>query len=222
MKRLCVLICSLMLVFGMAGFGQASTTTAIVDLDPDITVPFQGNPYFVGFEFRTESEILVTHLGAFHLFGDDEDPSSSTQIGIYNKSNGLLVVSGDLSTINDDEDYFDFVELDVPVSLDANTSYFIVSDINDNFFTYDWNSDWYVANINFQGSVYMDGMDILEDDYKNPTVGGAVYPIQDPPYDAYFGPNFKFTAVPVPSAVWLLGSGLFGLIGLRKRYQKKS
>ncbi len=28
------------------------------------------------------------------------------------------------------------------------------------------------------------------------------------------------TPVPIPAAVWLLGSGLIGLVGLRKRFKK--
>jgi hypothetical protein len=32
--------------------------------------------------------------------------------------------------------------------------------------------------------------------------------------------NLSSTAVPIPGAVWLLGSGLIGLVGLRRRYKK--
>ena len=32
-----------------------------------------------------------------------------------------------------------------------------------------------------------------------------------------FGANFDFTAVPVPAAVWLFGSGLLGLVGVARR-----
>jgi len=33
--------------------------------------------------------------------------------------------------------------------------------------------------------------------------------------------EFEGTMVPVPGAVWLLGSGLMGLVGIRRRYVKK-
>jgi len=38
-----------------------------------------------------------------------------------------------------------------------------------------------------------------------------------PEGDSTFSGNFTITAVPVPAALWLLGSGLLGLIGIRRR-----
>jgi hypothetical protein len=35
--------------------------------------------------------------------------------------------------------------------------------------------------------------------------------------DVYFDPDYSISNVPVPSAVWLFGSGLFGLIGVARR-----
>ena len=35
-----------------------------------------------------------------------------------------------------------------------------------------------------------------------------------------FSANFDFTAVPVPAAVWLFGSGLVGLVGVARRRRK--
>ncbi len=32
--------------------------------------------------------------------------------------------------------------------------------------------------------------------------------------------NFEGTAVPIPSAIWLLGSGLFGLVGIKRKFKK--
>ncbi len=44
--------------------------------------------------------------------------------------------------------------------------------------------------------------------------------------EALFGPNaalatsYIFHAVPIPSAIWLLGSGLIGLVGFRRKFRK--
>ena len=40
------------------------------------------------------------------------------------------------------------------------------------------------------------------------------------PSQAFFDANVLTAAVPVPGAVWLLGTGLLGLLGLRSRKQK--
>lgn len=39
-------------------------------------------------------------------------------------------------------------------------------------------------------------------------------------YDVVLAEGYSFHVVPIPGAVWLLGSGLFGLIGLRTRTKK--
>ena len=46
--------------------------------------------------------------------------------------------------------------------------------------------------------------------------GAHIQSISDSEYSAWIGPG---TEVPVPPAVWLLGSGLIGLIGLRRKFK---
>jgi hypothetical protein len=45
------------------------------------------------------------------------------------------------------------------------------------------------------------------------------YGMVDGPFPG-FSANFDFTAVPVPAAVWLFGSGLVGLVGVARRRRK--
>ena len=45
------------------------------------------------------------------------------------------------------------------------------------------------------------------------------YGMIDGPFPG-FNANFDFTAVPVPAAVWLFGSGLVGLVGVARRRRK--
>lgn len=46
------------------------------------------------------------------------------------------------------------------------------------------------------------------------------YIIDNPHYDNVGGISLDVNAVPSPGAVWLLGSGLVGLVGLRKKLRK--
>ena len=55
----------------------------------------------------------------------------------------------------------------------------------------------------------------IVDSVLTSTLGNAI--------DLYIAPNSGFVSVnhaPVPAAAWLLGSGLIGLIGIRRRFQK--
>ena len=36
----------------------------------------------------------------------------------------------------------------------------------------------------------------------------------------YFDMDFKTTPVPIPAAIWLLGSSLVGLAGIRRKFKK--
>lgn len=71
----------------------------------------------------------------------------------------------------------------------------------------------YAANILFEaqfGSTWMpvrDGYNLFETDPAIPT-------------GTTFNGGFYYTPVPVPAAVWLFGSGLVGLIGLRRKFGK--
>lgn len=39
-------------------------------------------------------------------------------------------------------------------------------------------------------------------------------------YSASTGAEVRYTATPIPAAIWLLGSGLLGLLGIRRRFKK--
>ena len=60
--------------------------------------------------------------------------------------------------------------------------------------------------------------------YSNPveqgdTVSFSVYTDNTTDQVSFFGVSYYPTPVPIPSAVWLLGSGLIGLIGFRRKFK---
>ena len=141
----------------------------------------------------------VYKLGVFDWGGNgliDSHP-----VAIFNADKSLLVsatVSAGTSATLDQG--FRWVSLSSPVTLSANTQYAIAAyypGTNDHMGS--------TATINpaftITGSGYVDGL---------PTVG---YP--ETPYIPLYGANM---ATPIPAAVWLLGTGLVGLFGIRRRF----
>jgi len=68
------------------------------------------------------------------------------------------------------------------------------------------------AYVGWIGATFVDNIDLWVDDFLGTPVGG--FQILDQRWlwaDA--------TVVPIPAAVWLLGGGLIGLLGLRRRFK---
>ena len=95
----------------------------------------------------------------------------------------------------------------------------------------DWVTAGYAPNISGYTLDYFDvdndayGATIDLYFYSNPVAVGetatfSVYNV-NPDHIGFFGISFYPTPVPVPGAVWLLGSGLLGIAGLRKRFRTR-
>lgn len=90
------------------------------------------------------------------------------------------------------------------------------SDQNDNALAYDENLEYYPSNIHFTYD-YRVSIHVV---YENsPNAGGIVFPVygHETESDVSIGIlAFDAIPVPIPGAAWLLGSGMLGMIGLRK------
>lgn len=178
--------------FGLTGGGVHSTS--------DITL---------GYNFTVNSNsINITNLGFWDMNNDGF--VSSHQIGIWDTSGHLLtsttLATGSGATLLNG---FRYASLSTALLLNANTTYVIGGNIG---------SDGYVQNssVTNLGTAVSFGISRL-----NNSATGFLFPNTGFPADtgAYFGPNFQYTvsAVPVPAAVWLFGTGLVGLTGLARK-----
>ena len=67
-------------------------------------------------------------------------------------------------------------------------------------------NEWYVVDVTNDGGVWAASWGVMDvDDGDNPP---------------YLGAWVTTSSVPIPAAVWILGSGLIGFVGIRRRLNK--
>jgi len=209
MRKVMVLLCMMCFVFGVADVVRAQLPAS----EPAISIgevheprPITiGDEWMIGFQFSPTSNMIVTDLGFFSPDGDFE---IDHVVSIFDYQGNFLTgatVTGEGS--ND----FVYTSSD-SLSLISGNLYYILGENN---------STGYVLDLPlYSGGWSSNGISSLQDQYLwGYYTSGASIDIDDLNTNSInfiCGPNFKFTAVPVPGAIWLLGSGLIGLVGVRR------
>ena len=221
MRKVMVLLCILCLVFGMADVvrAQPASEPAII-FDADAAPPLvDGYDWFLGFMFHADTALNVTHLG---MFMPDAINSGTNHLVAMFSGDGSYLGS---TTVSYSGDIFGYTALASQINLAAGNDYYILGacegeryvvgdgghvDYNTNTIPYTTGTGiTLISGVHFQNNPipgpYIDGNDI--DPNTNINLS----------HEFHTGPNFMYTAVPVPGAIWLLGSGLIGLVGLKRR-----
>lgn len=185
---------------------RAFAATAAVLPDPSSLGTAAALNVVVGWEFSPAFDIDVTALGLFDLHGDGL--SDLHTLAIWTSSGDLLTQqlmgAGTDAPLIDGFRYIDIA----PLRLIGDEKYVIGA--------------FYLGNASDLVAVAS-----FPDDFETHPIitalGGRVgdgtgfaFPGQETP-DHLFGPNFRFTVVPLPAAAWLMLAALASLAGVSRR-----
>jgi hypothetical protein len=172
-------------------------------------------PFTLGFQFRVESDITVTALGAFDYLGNGFAAPHS--IGIWTLAGGTPIATATIPSgvAGSLAGQFRFVDIS-GISLFANTEYII--GVSDFFGSID---DLYVGGVTVQAFSTPSAVTFMGHRGAS-EAPGLVFPTVhfDALSPATFGANFQFVTIPDPSTGMLLGCGLV-LFGRAHRYAEK-
>lgn len=172
-------------------------------------------PFTVGFQFRVETDLTVTALGAFDYLGDGFVTSHA--VGIWTLAGGaplatVTVPSGFGGSLVGQFRYMDIAG----ITLSANTEYIIgAADF------YGTVNDIYAGSVPVSAFTTSAGVTFLGHRGAGQEAG-LVFPTYhiEPLSPTTFGANFQSIPVPEPSAWVLLGAGLV-LFAYAGRFAKK-
>jgi len=131
--------------------------------------------------------------------------TSSHDVALY-RSTGQLVAS---ATVNPGATLLGSAQWrfqSIPTTTLSTGNYVIAATVGNDKYTFNpANTTWH-SNITYTGDVF---------DSVNSTLPISWISTESAGVEGGFGPNFVTT--PIPAAAWLLGSGLIGLAGIRRR-----
>ncbi|OPX19226.1 MAG: hypothetical protein BZ151_10360 [Desulfobacca sp. 4484_104] len=202
MRKLIRIFLALSLVALMAGPALANLA---VDFS-SVTQNFTNYNWSLGWEFTTKAPVTVAALGFY-----DDLKNGLTQnhdVGIYDAVGNLLVSTTVLPT-DPLTSWFRFHSI-TPYTLAAGQTYYIQAVTGSENYT------WYTNGLVVDPSITYN-----TDAYYIPANGVLTFPNASDGHTqalggGYFGPNFTTSAVPLPSALLLVGSGFLGLVGWRR------
>ncbi|MEM7082503.1 MAG: VPLPA-CTERM sorting domain-containing protein [Pseudomonadota bacterium] len=201
--RLASLTQALMLAAALAAGWSANANTAVTVIGTDNLLQQPTGTAVLGYEFVAATDLTVTAIGI--LDAGSNGLSSPHTLAIWDDLGNvviqLLVPAGGGELDNG----FRYLDIN-PLVLTADTKFVIGA------YYFGGNGDSVAVATSASDYVLDPALTILG---GRALTGSLGFPGEDTD-EIYFGPNFRFTAVPLPGAAWLLISAL-GIMGALRR-----
>ncbi len=219
----------------------AGSAEAQVAVSFDTQIPLvdliQTSSAITGWSFTANRDLYVTKLG---LWDFEKDTTSETNhfVGLWDTSGKLLtsVAFTEAAHKADPSNPFHFYDLAASYKLDAGKTYVVGANMASDFYVQhvptgsdatsntvaipnlQFNSNIsYLADKNFDLTTLASGQNYYNTSLNFTSLTNGPGGVNDPNTVYSFGANFDATPTPIPAAAWLLGSGLLGLVGCRRR-----
>ena len=200
MKKLLVILCVMFLVFWMNGFLEASTILSFEDLyhageSPSVHPMPKG---YAGFNWSSS------------ILSNDKLPSADGYVyGTIGRTSIITTNNG--ASMSKDDGYFDFIGAYISDAFYGGTATVVGLKNNSPLYSRtvsitEPKDEW--APLNYFAFNFT-GVDTIK--FSSPETHIVI--------DNIYLDNVT-AAVPIPGAVWLLGSGLIGFIGIKKKFKK--
>jgi len=210
MKRLFAIIISTLVFFTFPHLTIAALTAVYIPSSSSSL--FGVSDASEGWLFIPQSDLRLTALGILDDFNNGLNDPHDAAIWDVNDTSAPLV-SGTIAAGTNSPliDNFRYVSV-TPTFLEAGNQYVVAAYFPNKIDDSVINPDSYSIDphIEFVGRMM-----------RWSSGGGLIFPdYQDPNNNMLFGANFQFEVVPIPSALWLLGSGLIGIVGIRRKFKR--
>ncbi len=213
MKKFLVLfVCFGMLLF--VGIPRAGAAGVALDFSDTGSWGFHAG-LTVGWGFTVDNKIIVTDLGYYDAGQDGL--INDHGVGLFRVSDMSLMTSGTVTTTDAITGLFRYTTV-APVILEPGESYYVAG--YDPPFTespYDAIGVPEISDLVWGPGITFEGWGWE----SSPSLQFTLYNLDTGPWadsDGYLiTSNFKFNPVPIPGAIWLLGTGLLGFFGLRRK-----
>jgi hypothetical protein len=188
-----------------------------------------------GWSFTANRDLYVTKLG---LWDFEKDTTTETNhfVGLWDNTGNLLtsVAFTEAAHKADPSNPFHFYDLATSYKLEAGKTYIVGANmVNDFYIQHDpsdsntvpipnlhFSSDIsYQSDKNFDLTTLATGQNYYNTSFIFTSLTNGPGGVNDPNTVYSLGANFDAVPTPIPAAAWLLGSGLLGLVGIRRKQQ---
>lgn len=204
MKRITLVVLPLLLLWAVSL--SATEITPAVEYSTT-GLGYDSRPFTLGYEFTTSTAFSINALGYWN-----DGNQNNHQVGIWDSQGNLLVSTTVLGT---DQVDGHFIYHPIDNFFLAPGTYVIGGEFLGNGNAFPWNANGVVT---IAGYTYVMDEQLFGSGLNFPTVGNIGYGD-----NGILAANFSITdvtPVPEPCSLALLGSGMAGLFGMRKRWMR--